>query len=430
MRSVTGSLVAFTLVVGCHAGEERASGPVVQVGPGDNLRLALDTLLGPVTVALEPGDYHVRPVAITDPGCGNCDDGSEQVPATRGLRLRGRDVHLVGTSARDVVIHTGSGYGVLFDGCEACGLSRVTITDGSRDADRRATDAGVVVRDSQVTLTDCIIRDNLGDSATVQGVIVGVGGVAVREGGHATVRGCRIERNSWDGITAYRGGRLVATDNVVDGVDRATGTAHGGGRGVGIALTRGAEGVVEGNLVTRYWKGIGILGGARAHVRENIVEDVATWGITLSGPRDAVLASTITRNVVFETGACGVAVESDTGDTGQRTAGRPPAGSTSSTDRAGGSVRENLLVRTGQDHRYDEGEPYCPQRPIALHGVPRDFTVEGNMIHGVRQPGSRPRAEVLSRAAFLDAAREVLERIGSRAPLVESRFYGAFGSVP
>jgi len=430
MRTVISSLVAFTLVVGCQAGGERTSGPVVRLAPGDNLRLALDTLTGPATVVLEPGDYHVMPVEMTDPDCGNCGDASEPVPVTRGLRLHGSDVHLVGTSAREVVIHTRSGYGVLFDGCDACSLSRLTITDGSRDPDDRATDAGVVIREGRVTLTDCIIRDNLGDSATVHRVIVGVGGIAVREGGHATVRRCRIERNSWDGITAYRGAHLVAVDNVVDGVDRVTGAVHGGGRGVGIALTRGAEGHVEGNLVTRYWKGIGVLGGARAEVRENVVEDMAAWGVSLSGPDEAVLRSTVIHNAVFETGACGIAIGSGTPPGRHRAdevsaSERPP-----SSDTAAGSVRENLLVRTGQDERYDLGDAYCHQRPVALHHVPEGFAVEGNLIYDVRQPGDLPRAAVLARDELLVAAGGVLERIGSRPHLAESLFYRAFGSAP
>lgn len=429
MRKVTGSLVAFTLVVGCHVGGERTAGPTVRIAPGDNLRLALDTLRGPVTVALAPGDYHLRPVGFTDPTCGDCEEASAQVPATRGLRISGREVHIVGTSAREVVIHTWSGYGVLFDGCEACTLEGVTVTDGARDSDDRATDAGVVIRQSRVTLTDCIIRDNLGDSTTVHEGIAGIGGVAVREGGYATVRRCRIERNSWHGVAAYRGARLEAIDNVVDGVDRVADGEPGGGRGAGVAMTRGAEGHVEGNLVTRYRQGIGVFGGARADVLENVIEDVATWGIAVRHEGPGSAGSHVTHNVVFETGACGVSIYTQA-PRSPSAVGHPSESDSAAPLPAAGSLRANILVRTGQDERYDGGVPYCQQRPIALHGVSGGFSVDSNLVHDVRQPGDAPRAAVLTRSEFQQAATEVLRRIGSRPHLADSRFYRAFGSVP
>ncbi len=258
--------------------------PVVAVAPGDDLQALLDTLRGPATVQLAPGDYHLEPVAFTDSTCGNCQDPNEDVPATRGLLVRGDSIALAGGTAGHVVLHTHAGYGVLFDGCADCALERVTVTDGARDADGRATDAGVVIRGGRVTLSDCVVRDNLGDSATVHTVVVGIMGIAVREGGDATVRRCRIERNSWDGIAGYRGAHVLAEDNVVDGVDAARGAQMGGGRGVGIGLTWDAEGVLRGNLVTRYWKGIGVFVDAKASITGNVVEDVLTWGLAYWGP--------------------------------------------------------------------------------------------------------------------------------------------------
>jgi hypothetical protein len=230
-------------------------------------------------------------------------------------------------------------------------------------------------------------------------------------------------------MTAYRGARLVAVDNVVDGVDRVAGGAHGGGGGVGIAITRGAEGHVEGNLVTRYWKGIGVFGAARADILENVIEDVATWGIAIWGEGTGAPGANVTRNVVFDTGACGVSVQSEVpGPPGA--VGRPPGSDSAAPDRAAGSLKGNLMVRTGQDERYDGGEPYCPQRPVALRGVSEGFSIEGNVVHDVRQPGDSPKAAALTRDAFQQAAAEVIRRIGSRPHLATSRFYLAFGSMP
>jgi len=401
--------------------------PVVSVSPSDDLQALLDTLRGPATVELSPGDYHLEAVDYTDPACGNCQDPTEQVPATRGLRIQGAEIHLRGSAARETVIHTHAGYGVLFEGCENCSLRGITVTDGVRDPDGRATDAGVVVRDSGVTLADCIIRDNLGDSAVVHSVVVGIAGVAVREGADVTVEGCRIERNSWDGIAAYRGANLKALSNVVDGVDKASGAAMGGGRGVGIGLTWDARGFIEGNHVTRYWKGIGVFVDARAEITLNVVEDVLTWGIAYGGADEGHPIAWIHENVVFLTGACGVIVDR----TAPYEADVPASGQDRSTiglDRGGpGEVRGNILVRTGQNERYDSGEPYCFQRPIARHNVPEDFRIVGNIVHDVRQPGDVPQEPTIGEAEMSALGRELLRVIAVRPMLAATRFHGAYG---
>jgi len=404
--------------------------PTVRVTPGDNLQWILDTLRGPAVVRLSEGDYHLDPVAFTDPSCGNCRDSSETVPATRGLLVRGRGIRLAGDSADYVVLHTHAGYGVLFDGCDGCAMTGVTVTDGIRDADGRATDAGVVVRDGEVTLDRCVIRDNLGDSSVVDSIVVGVAGVVIREGGMATVRECRIERNSWDGIALYRKARAHILDNVVNGVDEAHGARVGGGRGVGIGLTWDARAIVEGNLVTRYWKGIGVFADAQAEVRENVVEDVLTWGLAYRGADGGRPVAVMERNAVFETGACGVIVDR-TDPAAAPLDPEPRRGRLQHLAEADpGRLVDNLLVRTDQNRRPESGEPYCRPRPIARAHVPAGFAIEGNLVHDVRQPGGAPKEDTLDAAAFRAAAASILDDLDSHPGLRASRFLGAFGRVP
>ena len=422
MRSRAPSTLAALFLIAACAGEPGA--PAIAVAPGDDLRALLDTLRGPATIRLAPGDYHLEAVPFTDSTCGNCQDASEDVPATRGLLLSGDGITLAGTAAPEVVLHTHAGYGVLFDGCDACALERVTVTDGVRDPDGRATDAGIVVRNGRVRVSDCVVRDNLGDSATVHTVVVGIMGVAVREGGDATVRGCRIERNSWDGITGYRDARIVARDNVVDGVDEAHGAQMGGGRGVGIGLTWNATGDIRGNLVTRYWKGIGVFVDARAAISGNVVEDVLTWGLAYWGPDGGRPVARITDNAVFGTGACGAIVDRavpwEADAPGHATLEGIP------TDGPGALVG-NAFVRTGEDERYDSGEPYCMQRPIARHAVPDGFTIEDNMIWDVRQPGPLPKDDTLDAESFRARVAPLARSLAASPALAGSRFVGAFG---
>jgi len=281
----------------------------------------------------------------------------------------------------------------------------VTVTDGERDPDGRATDAGVVIRRGHVALSDCAVENNLGDSAVVHTVVVGVAGVGVREEGGLELTRCRIVRNSWDGVALYRGAHAVIRDNLIDGVDRASGGRMGGGRGVGIGLTWNARATVEGNHVTRYWKGIGVFVDARARVTENVVEDVLTWGLAYWAAGGGHPVAEIADNVVFRTGACGVIVD----------------GATAAPDDPG-SLEGNIFVRTGQDPRYDPGEPYCAQRPIARHAVPAGFHVADNLIFDVRQPGDAPREPVLDEAGFRAAAAPLVARLRDRPALRDARF--------
>jgi hypothetical protein len=354
-----------------------AAGPRTPPAPGSQaeagtapgaLQRAIAQRGGTGLLELGPGTYVLEPAAWTDPTCGNCEDPAESVPASLGVRISGRDLEIRGVHRDSVTIVTRAGYGLLFEDCENCVLSGVTVTGGTRDEDGRATSAGIVVRRSSVTIENCAIRDNIGDSATVARTVVGIAGIAGRERADITVRDCDIARNSWDGIALYRGARAHISDNLIDGVDKASGARIGGGRGVGIGLTWDARATIERNRVTRYWKGIGVFVQADADVRDNVVEDILTWGMALWGPAGATPSARIERNVVYRTGACGVLID------------RPAGGA------APGSLVDNVVARTGQNERYDSGEPYCWQRPIARHAVPPGFTERGNLLFDNRQP--------------------------------------------
>lgn len=385
-----------------------AAPPGAPTAPG-NLQRALAGVSGPAILLLEVGHHVVLPASYTDPTCGNCEDAAEAVRATAGLIVSGDGIEIRGVSADSVVIRTNAGYGILFEDCRECALSEITVTGGTRDEDGRATSAAVVARSASLLLQDCRVRDNVGDSATVAQVVVGIAGVAGREGSELRVERCRIERNSWDGIVLYRGARAEIRDNVIDGVDLAVGAQIGGGRGVGIGLTWDAEATIEGNLVRRYWKGIGVFVDARATVRHNIVEDIRTWGIAYWAAGDGRPVAVIEENVVYRTGACGVMLDR-----------------ASPLDGDPGHLRGNLLVRTNQDPGYDSGQPYCVQRPIARHAVPEGFGVGGNVVHGARQPGDAPREPELGPAEALEAAAPLLQRLVERPALRGSTFLREF----
>lgn len=435
--------LALTLVAtaGCVSGRRggaaadstiqvRVSENTVEVRPaatpemmGDLLERVTHAIHAGAEIHLAPGHYRLAPVAFTDSTCGNCQDPDEDVPATYGLRISGDRVRLVGDDADSVVIETNAGYGVLFDDCLNCELRGVTITNGARDPDGRATDAAVVVKNSDVVIRDCLLRDNVGDSATVMSTVVGIAGIVGRENSRVDVERCRIVGNSWDGIALYRGADARIHDNVIDGVDKAAGKRVGGGRGVGIGLTWDAKADVVGNRVTRYWKGIGVFVDADATVRENVVEDVLTWGIAFWSAAKGTPSARIEHNAVFGTGACGAMIAADPpADSGAVEAA--PLGSAAS-----GTFTGNAVAHAAQNERYDSGEPYCPQRPLALQHVPDGFTIGDNIYFDSRQPGDAwPTLDQLDRAAFVRAVRPLVARLRAWRATRASDFVKEFGS--
>jgi len=350
-HSVTPSTLHTTLAALLGAGDELPA--------GTHLRLAA-------------GDYELNPQVYNDSTCGNCEDPNTPVVATVGLRLSGVGIVVEGVHADSVRIRTRAGYGILFDGCADCRLAHVTLTEGQRDPDPNATDAAVVVKHSTVRVENCRIRDNIGDFATVTKVVVGIIGIAGREGARIEASGNSILRNSWDGIALYRGAQATIENNRIDGVDKARGKQIGGGRGVGIGLTWDSRATVRRNHVTRYWKGIGVFVDAHADVRENVVEDILTWGIAYWDAGSGKPVARIESNVVYGTGACGISLARDR--------------ASAPGDPEPGSCRNNVVADTGRNPEYDDGEVYCAQRPIASASMPPGFALDANATFQNRRP--------------------------------------------
>ncbi len=399
-------------------------GPLIEVAPdrpwgGDGtgtgaLNRALALHPGPVRLQLGPGHYVLDSEDYTDPTCGNCEDAQQAVPASVGLRVSGRNVTLFATNPDSVVIHTRAGYGILFEDCVDCVLRGVTVTGGVRDRDPRATNAGIVVRESSVILQRCVVEDNVGDPDLVRDIVVGIGGVVGREGSRIDLRTCLIKGNSWDGVALYRGAEATVRGTVIDGMDRATGSDVGGGRGVGIGVTWDARAVIEENRVARYWKGVGVFADAHAQVRENVVEEMATWGIAVWG--DGRWPSAFVEdNVVYRTGACGILVDVGTA---------PPADG--GTEIPPGAISRNALVQTTLEPRYDSGDPYCPQRPLARVRVPESWPVTDNLFHGNRRSGPEVDAELDLTTFITRAMRLYTFEIEPQAATTDSFFMEAF----
>jgi parallel beta-helix repeat protein len=382
----------------------------ITVSSTEELERIFSAPVDSIRVNLNPGIYTLHPKATIDSSCGNCEDPSVPVPCTVGLHLRGRFIHLRGPEDNSVVVETRAGYGLFVDQCASAVIENLTITGGERDTSGMATDAAIVVKNSRAVIRGNRIMDNIGDSSRVVSHVVGIMGICGREHADLVVENNRITRNSWDGIALYRDASAVIEGNLIDGVDKARGAAVGGGRGVAIGLTWNARAVIRGNLVKRYWKGIGVFVDAHAVVENNIVEDIITWGISLWDADKGAPTGFIRRNIVYRTGACGASIT-------RSVEGALP-----------GEFVDNVIVHTAQDPKYDAPDYYCYQCALAVHAIPAYFRIERNLFHDNRRSTSDLPDQDLPREAFFDRIASLCHSVSEHPLFKDSDFATDFCS--
>jgi hypothetical protein len=370
----------------------------VEVSTAEALEAALAGPRERLSVVLAPGEYHLVPAAAVDSTCGNCEDASEMVPVTVGLQVSGDQVWILGPDRGEAVIYTHAGYGIYFKDCKDCGIAGVTVTGGERDTAQAATDAAIVAKRSSVSVFHNQIRDNLGDSTIVATNVVGIMGVCGREDSFMWIRDNDITRNSWDGIALFRDAEAEIELNLIDGVDKAKGSEVGGGRGVAVGVTWNARAKIKGNVIKRYWKGVGVFVDAHAVVRENIVEEMLTWGIAYWDAGKGKPWVFIENNVIYDCGACGVAITRE---------------APFEDDQAPGGFTGNIVALTGQNPKYDPDDYYCFQCALALHAVPQRFAIEDNLFFDNRRAADDLFDEDVTEAEFIESKDEFLERIMS-----------------
>ena len=323
-----------------------------------------------INVKLARGVYELNVETIIDSTCGNCENPDTLISATAGLIISGKNIQITGPNDKSAVIRTNSGYGLYILNSENCILENLTITGGIRDSSEFATDAAIVVKNSNVIIRNNKITRNYGDQALIKKNIVGIMGICGRENSKLKIYNNLISKNSWDGIALYRNSEAIIEENIIDGVHKAGGRIAQGGRGVGIGVTWNAKAVIRNNLVKRYWKGIGLFVDAEGTIEYNIIEDIITWGISLWDADKGEPRGFINNNIIYKTGAMGTSI-------------------TSTTDKNPGYFKGNIIVRTAQDSTYDSPDYYGYQCALAEHLVPKDFTIRNNLFYDNRRSDPR-----------------------------------------
>ncbi len=368
------------------------------------LQAVLSGKVDSLEIYLQPGDYYLSPTSITDSTCGNCEEPNQFVPATAGLEISGSYVRITGPENRSAVIHTNAGYGIYFNHCKRGIIENLSVTGGIRDPDGNATDAAIVIKNSAVTIRNNHIYGNIGDSAIVVKNIVGVMGICGRENSDLTITDNEIIGNSWDGIALYRDASATIIGNLIDGVDKASSKVAGGGRGVAVGITWNARATIDGNLIKRYWKGIGIFVDANVTARNNIIEDILTWGIAYWDAERGKPVGIIENNIIYSTGACGVSI----------TRSQPGPNP--------GHLIGNVIVRTAQNPKYDAPDYYCNQCALSISSKPDNFRIDDNQFFNNRRATETLPDYDLSESEFKKYAEDLRNRLLNSALFQQSDF--------
>lgn len=368
------------------------------------LQAVLSGKVDSLEIYLQPGDYYLSPTSITDSTCGNCEEPNQFVPATAGLEISGSYVRITGPENRSAVIHTNAGYGIYFNHCKRGIIENLSVTGGIRDPDGNATDAAIVVKNSTVTIRNNYIYGNIGDSAIVVKNIIGVMGICGRENSDLTITDNEIIGNSWDGIALYRDATATIIGNLIDGVDKASSKVAGGGRGVAVGITWNARATIDGNLIKRYWKGIGIFVDANVTARNNIIEDILTWGIAYWDAERGKPVGIIENNIIYSTGACGVSI----------TRSQPGPNP--------GHLIGNVIVKTAQNPKYDAPDYYCNQCALSISSKPDNFRIDDNQFFNNRRATETLPDYDLSDSEFKKYAEDLRNRLLNSALFQQSDF--------
>jgi len=264
---------------------------ILTVERGSDLQAVIDHASDGDTLRLGAKTFEARPTRFVESLCGNCPDPQTEVSASYGFIIKDKGLVMVGVDRRLTKLVTNAGYGLYLENADGTVIRNLTITGGVRTDDGNATDAGIVVRRSRVTIEQVDIRDNV-DRSTDSTVVVGIGGIFGREGAEMTIRNCNIINGGWDGIALYRGATAYISDCLIKD-----------GRGAGIGVTWDAYCVAYRNEVTGFWKGIGSFGTSTVIAANNLVHDNLGWGMVGTG--QSTLEAT--NNVIHHNGNCGVA---------------------------------------------------------------------------------------------------------------------------
>jgi len=292
------------------------------------------------TIFLKKGIYEAVPVNYYEELCGNCIEHNTGIYGTWGFLIKDKTLHIIGENKEKVILKTNAGYGVLFFNSKNSTIGNLTVSGGVRDTSGDATNGGIVLKYSSVTIKDCIISNDTLRTGKLP--VVGVCGIVVREDSEALIENNIIRNNTWDGIALYRGASANILNNIIEN-----------GRGAGIGITWDSKAYVYGNRVSGFWKGIGTFGNSNAELINNAIFDNLGWGIVISGNSKMLIEN----NVITRNGNCGVAPWCD------------------ANEFASAIITNNIITENGWKKEW-----VCPQVGLWMNAPSKQFVFTYNDV--------------------------------------------------
>ena len=332
---------------------------IIEVDDAEELRDLLEDPIDFVNIVLAPGEYR-----LIDDSDDNEDEEDSADQAEAIMTISGENVNLSAEEAGTVTIVLESERMLRFSSCRDCSLRNLNfvINPVGNSAD---TTTFIVVQESEVALLSSeIVLAEVPDSLDESNSAI-VHAISVGESGRATISGNQFRAFNGNVISLYNNARVKIRDNLIRGAGPEAQRARG--QGMAILMSDNSTGQVKNNLITHCYKGIGIRDNADGIVKDNVIEDMSTWGIAFWQTGEQAPVALIQHNVIFRTGACGAMI-----------------GVTDFEDGIG-LFNDNLVVMTGQDERLDAADLFCYQTAIALHAVPDGFEMSGNTRYANRR---------------------------------------------
>jgi hypothetical protein len=279
---------AWALLVGAALAGTSGRAPsrqVIEVSTASQLTDALAEPAHDVTINVAPGRYMLSAAS---------NHSVEGEPLT----VSGRNIRIVGSSNRDVVITATSHTAVFFNDCSDCELDGVEVVGGVRTKSSSVSisncgiEKGLRTGNSSISVSNCRIQVIGTYSANVLAEFNEITrGVFLNGGQRVILRHNLIEAGNFEEPGILVGGTtsVVAERNIIRGFT------------TGIQLVENASLEGSANIIEQI-QGVGILGTenglGRVALRENVIYHCGGSGIELRADGD----QNATHNLVVETG--------------------------------------------------------------------------------------------------------------------------------
>jgi hypothetical protein len=135
---------------------------------------------------------------------------------------------------------------------------------------------------------------------------------------------------------------------------------------------------------------------------------MATWGIAFWDAGKGAPKAYISNNIIYNVGACGISITK------------------SDEETESGNMVGNIIVKSGQNEKYDSPDYYCYQTSLAMHEVPQNFEIKDNLFYDNRRATNDLPDYDIPEKQFLKKLMKKKSILLSNPFFIQSDFYKIF----